>query len=287
MNNTNARINRTLMLLLLPFAMLILQACSTGSAPAPEETTLEKIAGVQSTLPEGKPGEVGQEYDFTFVYDSNAATSSSMNVFNVGNEVVFRWAWGDGTGDDAIVTVDADGFAYLEVKHAYSAGGLYGIVVTVEEPETSGGEPGAQLAKFDYVVQIGQLLETEQFVLQCDGSQHPQAPYRGERGVHHHVWDISNAPAGATIDMWFDTVGQPDKYAIEYPAGTIAHDTGWRGDHVHYESKPELYPGGLAGPRIGTVEEMITKVTGHDFLEMTIIGPDKGTVWYYTLTCNQ
>lgn len=274
-------LRKTLNWLLAGAAFLILQACGSGSAPV-DETPSEAPIGVESPIPEGEVGEAGVEYEFTFVYNEAAAQANSLHTQAAGDEVIFRWSWGDGNGDFAIVTVDADGNAEMTVEHTYNAEGPYGIVISVEEPESPSGEPGAQLAELNYVVQIGEVLEVEDLVLQCNGTESQRL--RGERGVHLHTWDISDAPAGATIDIWFDTVGQPDKYIMEYPEGTVVLDTGWRGN-PGYDGEP-AYPGGIQGGTVGTFEDVFTKESGQDELVMTIIGPEAGTVWHYTLTCN-
>lgn len=269
-------------------ALLILQACgSSGAAPeeAPEEPEPAAPIQVESNLPSDGVGEAGEEYSFTFVYNSNEAQANSVRAQAAGEKVVFRWSWGDGQGSHDVAIIDKDGYAYMEVAYTYNVEGPYAISVTVEE-RTGGGEPGAVLAEMSYIVQIGEVLETEYQILQCTGEETER--FRGERGVHHHEWDLSEVPTGATIDMWYDTVGQPDKYIIEYPSGWVVHDTGWRGDaHWGTGEKKKLYPGGIAGGRFGTVENLITKQAGQNTMEITIIGPDQGTVWYYTLTCHQ
>lgn len=240
---------------------------------------------MESTLPADGIGIPGEEYSFTFIYDSNIAQTGSMQTHAQGGDVVFRWSSGDGYGGKKAGVIDSDGYAYMELKHAYAKDGPYAITVTVEAPEIGKNEPGKQLAELSHIVQIGEALEVESFILQCDGNATEE--YKGERGVHHHVWDLSGIPTGATIDLWFNTIGQPDKYIVEYPVDIVAHDTGWRGSEFWYERKIYLYPGGLAGDEEDTVSGLITKSAEHDSMEMTIIGPDEGTRWYYTLTCNQ
>ena len=277
------KLRKSFLWLLAVAALLILQACGSPGA-TPEPPAPGEPVQMQSDLPANGIGVAGTPYTFTFVYDESQAQTSSMRTQAAGDEVLFRWSWGDGQGKSEAAIIDNNGRAHMEVTHTYTSNGPYAISVTVEEPEVSQGVPGKQLAKFSYIVQIGEALATENFVLQCDGD--PSKTLEGERGVHSHVWDLSGVPTGATIDMWFNTVGQPDKYVVEYPENTVAHDTGWRGSEGQYNSKVHLYPGGLAGPPVGTVEGMVTKLAGHNTLSMTIIGPDVGTVWYYNLTCN-
>ena len=94
------------------------------------------------------------------------------------------------------------------------------------------------------------------------------------------TWDISQLPAGCVFDFTFDTVGQPDKYIIEYPDGTIVVDTGWRGDSS-YEGD-SAYPGGIAGAGAGQIDAMFTKGSQEHF-KITVIGPDAGTAWDYSI----
>lgn len=95
-------------------------------------------------------------------------------------------------------------------------------------------------------------------------------------------WDIGTIPAGATFDIRFNAYSVPDKFIVEYPAGTVRLDTGWRGSSS-YEGNP-LYPGGIAGPGSGQVDDMFSRGTVNS-IKVTVIGPEQGTAWDYSLRC--
>lgn len=110
----------------------------------------------------------------------------------------------------------------------------------------------------------------------------------GGFGVTIDTWNIENIPAGATFDMQFDALNQPDKFVVEYPIGNEVHDTGWRG-HPFYDGSPE-FPGGVisapspASPGSGTALDMFEKGAQNTF-RVVVTGPQQGTIWFYDIRC--
>ena len=103
----------------------------------------------------------------------------------------------------------------------------------------------------------------------------------GGYGITTDSWDISTLPSGTEFDIYFDTYSIPDKIVIQYPSGTVVLDTGWRGSTSRY-NPPELYPGGIVGPGMGTMEGIFTK-THADSFTVIVYGPERGTVWEYSI----
>lgn len=253
-----------------------MQACGTGAgAPDPDPDPTEEPVTVDSTLPTGQPGEAGEEYSFTFVYNENLAEGSSLNTFASNDEVVFHWVFGDGTpAGEATVTVDANGIATYEVKHTYQSDGRYGLVLTVEDENKN------VLAQTDFIVEIGEVEEEHLTLDACDGSL--QFGGTGGYGVTIDRWNISVAPAGATFDIEYNTYSIPDKLRVEYPEGTTVLDTGWRGS-TSYDGNP-LYPGGIEGPGYNEEADVFTKASADEFV-VTVLGPGAGTAWDYYIRC--
>ena len=267
-------IRKTATWLLIPFALLILQACG-GSTSAPEPATEDPIT-VESSLPKDGPGVTGEEYSFTFVYDESQVSSNSLGTMAAGDDVIFSWTFGDGTqAGTATVTIDADGKAILEVKHTYTHDGRYGIVLSVEDEDNN------VLATTDFIVEIGDVDIADVTLLVCDGNW--QAGGAGGYGVTIDRWDISVAPAGSTFDLQFNAFSIPDKFIVEYAGLNKPFETGWRGDSA-YDGEP-LYPGGIDGPGIGEALGVFTKGAANEFI-VTIIGPGAGTAWGYDIRCN-
>lgn len=267
---------RFLTLLVLPAALLLLQACGSVDTPPPgngDPSPTEPVS-VDSTLPETGPGEVGVEYSFTFTYDENI-TRGAAGTAAIGDDVIFRWSFGDGSeGGEATVSVDSDGRASLTVKHTYDTEGRYGLVLTVEDEE------GTVLAKDDYIIEIGELESDELELSECDGNW--VAGGEGGYGVSIDRWDISAAPAGASFDFEYEAYFIPDKFVVEYD-GSIVLDTGWRGNDF-YEGEP-AFPGGIAGPGSEQVRNLFEKGPVDEFV-VTVIGPDRNTAWDYRIRCN-
>jgi hypothetical protein len=104
----------------------------------------------------------------------------------------------------------------------------------------------------------------------------------GGYGTTIDTWNISQIPVGAIFDIKYDAYSVPDKFVVEYPIGTLAHDTGWRGSAT-YAGNP-LYPGGIAGPGSGQQDGIFTRGAASSF-KVTIYGPDSGTLWQYSIRC--
>ena len=113
----------------------------------------------------------------------------------------------------------------------------------------------------------------------CDVWQVAQS---GGVGVTVDNWDISEIPPGATFDIRFEAFSIPDKFVIEYPSGTVQHDTGWRGSSS-YNNNPR-YPGGIAGPGSGQENDLFTKGS-YDMFRVVVTGVDNGTAWNYQVRC--
>ena len=64
----------------------------------------------------------------------------------------------------------------------------------------------------------------------------------GIQGIHPADYDISEAPVGSNIWFRFDAYGNPDKYIIEYPIGTIILDTAWVGNSNTVDLNPGDFP---------------------------------------------
>lgn len=258
-----------------PALLLILQACGrTDNMIPPADDEPEPVA-VKSTMPSDGPGEAGEEYTFTFVYDENEMSTSSLQPLATGDNVIFSWTWGDNSeGGQATVRVDSTGRAIYEVSHTYEDEGRFGLVLTVDD------EDGTELAKTDFIIEIGTVEEGREALETCDGSW-ISGGYGGY-GVSIDRWDISKLPSGAVVDFRYNAYSIPDKFVVEYPEGNVALDTGWRGSSS-YENDSR-YPGGISGEGRGEEAAVFRKSAASEFL-VTVIGPGPGTAWDYDVRC--
>ncbi|WP_041718055.1 hypothetical protein ACN2MM_12625 [Alkalilimnicola ehrlichii MLHE-1] len=208
-------------------------------------------------------GEVGVQYSFNL---------NAVRIPPDVDTVTFDWAFGDGNSGSTQVSVGADNTASTTISHAYGQEGAYGLVATLS------GEDG-QLADSSAVVTIGEVEERDEELDICNVWR---AADQGGQGVTVDNWDISEIPTGAVFDLRFDAYSIPDKYIVEYPAGAVVHDTGWRGAS-RYEGDP-LYPGGIAGPGRGQADAIFMKGAVDSF-KITVIGPQSGTAWRYDIRC--
>jgi hypothetical protein len=103
----------------------------------------------------------------------------------------------------------------------------------------------------------------------------------GGYGTTVDTWNITQIPAGALFDIKYDAYSVPDKFVVEYPIGTLAHDTGWRGSASY---AGPLYPGGIVGPGAGEALGIFTR-GGQASFKVTVYGPDAGTLWQYSIRC--
>jgi len=209
-------------------------------------------------------GVVGQSYSFTVTAD---------NIPSGVNQVTFSYNFGDGSasGTGSQAATVSNHSASITISHTYSSSSAYGLTVAVSDGSTT-------LATGYASVIIGQVNSGNDYDLTVLNSW--IAANSGGYGITIDTWDISQLPAGCVFDFKFDTVGQPDKYIIEYPDGTIVVDTGWRGDSF-YEGRP-AYPGGIAGDIDDELDAIFTKGSQQHF-KITIIGGEPGTVWYYSI----
>ncbi len=226
-----------------------------------------EIEGVALTIDPSliSGGEVDDTYTFTF---------NASGIPTDVTSVTFEWNFASGspnaTGQET-VSVSA-GLASVTVAHTYTRIGSFGLVVVLRD--------GAGiLAQATGSVTIGETTDREEELTACDVWKAAQS---GGYGLTVDVWDISTIPTGAIFDIRYDALSQPDKYVIEYPIGTLVHDTGWRGSSS-FDGQPE-YPGGVVGPGQGEALGIFTKGTVDDF-RVTVYGGEPGTIWYYDIRC--
>jgi hypothetical protein len=231
--------------------------------PCPSD---EPIVTTLSIDPPGlSGGAVHTEYCFTLTATGIPAGLST---------VTFAWNFGDGransTGSRSEAVTNRN--AGTVICHTYVSASAYGLVGAVNDG-------AGTLADASVVVVIGEVQEREEQLNICDVWKAAQS---GGYGATVDNWDISAIPSGATFDIRFDAYSIPDKFMVEYPAGSIVLNTGWRGDS-EYAGDP-LYPGGIAGPGQGEVLGVFTKAAINSF-KVTVIGPDPRTAWEYDIRC--
>jgi hypothetical protein len=141
---------------------------------------------------------------------------------------------------------------------------------------------------FDWPTQAPELIllilgdevdQRDQTLNACDVWSAAQS---GGFGTTIDNWDISAIPTGVVFDFQFNAFGIPDKFLVEYPTGTLRLDTGWRGSSS-YNGNP-LYPGGIAGPGAGEQLAIFNRGASNN-VKVTVIGPESGTVWNYSIRC--
>jgi len=242
---------------------LLLAAC--GRPPTPPPETQEGLF----ITPEAVTVQANEAVEFTF-----EARGLPTGV----STVVFEWNLGDGTatstGTQEVEVVGRK--ASHRITHTYLADGAYGVWVSVADPNDD-----ELFSSYSRAV-VGDVEDTErEYGLNVCNTW--QAAEQGGHGITVDTWDISAVPVGATFEMQFDALNQPDRYLIEYPLGTLVHDTGWRGSSF-YENNPQ-FPGGIAGPGQGSVQDVFTKGQSNTF-RVTTIGGEPGTLWDYDFRCN-
>lgn len=109
-----------------------------------------------------------------------------------------------------------------------------------------------------------------------------QVAQSGGVGVTVDSWNISQIPRGATFDIRFNTYSIPDKLVVEYPVGSVQHDTGWRGASS-YNNDPK-YPGGISGSGVGQESDLFTKRSQNAF-RVVVTGVENNTAWDYQVRC--
>lgn len=208
-------------------------------------------------------GEVNKPYIFSVL-----ATRLDPQL----SEVTFEWSFGTGeamSSGEANIPV-SDSTAFLTLNYTYSSKGSYGLVVAV----SSGGE---KLADRSVIVIIGEVIERKVDLTICNIWTVAQS---GGVGVTTDVWDIGIIPIGAVFDISFNAYSVPDKFTAEYPQGNMVLDTGWRGSTSYSH-----YPGGIAGPGWGQVHAFFQKTSISNTFNLTVFGPDPGTLWEYSIRC--
>ncbi len=242
---------------------MLIAACSKPAPTPPENRT-----GLFIT-PASVAVEANEQIQFTFDAEGLPAGLST---------VTFNWNFADGT-INATGSQDVDvvnNKASHAMTYSFVAEGAYGVFVSVQD------EADNEIFTGVAQVTVGDVtgLEREFDLSVCNAWE---AADQGSYGITVDYWDISTIPTGAVFDMQFNALSQPDRYLIEYPVGTLVHDTGWRGSSG-YENDPQ-FPGGIAGPGLGMVEGLFTKGAADEF-KITIIGGEPGTLWDYDIRCN-
>ncbi len=243
-------------------------ACGTGSFITLGSVTVTFSQDLLSIDPAGlSDGEAGTEYTFTF---------SASDIPAGVSQVIFNWSFGDGAGSTGSATESvSNGQASTTASYTYGQDGAYGLVVELRDASDD-----SLLDVQSVTVTIGAAIERDFDLDVCDVWV---AATQGGQGVTSDVWDISQIPVGATFDIEYNAFSIPDRYRIEDPTGSLALDTGWRGAS-QYEGDP-LYPGGIAGPGQGEEQDLFTKQAGQDEFRVTVIGPQSGTLWNYSIRC--
>lgn len=241
--------------------VLLIGACSSQQEGVPPEGNRPRLS-LTVTPAYLSDGELDTPYTFTL---------QAKGVLADVQYVTFTWNFAGGSTGSTDVLVE-NGTASLAVTQAYSEAGVYGLVAAVEG--------GGRTATTSAIISVGGATAERPAVLGACGEWVTMT--QGAYGVTIDRWDISALPKGAILDLKFDTVGIPDRIIVEYPDGTVAHDTGWRGDAKH--NGDPLYPGGVTGPKTGEVSSVFTKANQNLF-EVTVIGPDPRTLWNYKVRC--
>lgn len=160
--------------------------CSKGSSQVPDSPTNEPTDEI--TLYISQPGHSnglpGTSYAFEFEDDD---IPSSVT------EVLFTWAFGDGTTGSARATV-VDGRARINSTKSYSTDGAYGLVADVKNGN-------AVVTKKAVIVLIGQDRSRSSTLTSCDGWSAAQS---GGTVATTDNWDITAIPAGAVFDFDFE-----------------------------------------------------------------------------------
>jgi len=226
---------------------------------------------VVTTLSIDPPGLSGGAVDTAYCF-TLTATGIPVGL----STVTFAWNFGDGransTGSRSEAVTNRN--AGTVICHTYLSASAYGLVAAVNDGAST-------LADASVVVIIGAAQDREEELNICEVWKAAQS---GGYGATVDNWDISAIPSGATFDIRFNAYQIPDKFMVEYPAGNIVLNTGWRGDS-EYAGDP-LYPGGIAGPGQGEVLDIFTKA-GINSFKVTVIGPHPLTAWDYEIRCRQ
>jgi hypothetical protein len=198
-----------------------------------------------------------------------------MVVKDRTNQFDLEWNFGDGTAGQKGITAHRSPHTE-SLTHAYRNAGAYGALFQA----TFSSRKASQVVP----VYIELPKNENNYNLNiCDVWR---AANSGGYGVTEDLWDISviRPPSGqkAVFDISFNTYSIPDRIFVYYPPGNLVLDTGWRGD-PSYQGNP-LYPGGIAGPGRGQFDNIFEKGSVDQF-KVVVVGPDRGTLWTYSVRC--
>ena len=213
-------------------------------------------------------GSSGQTYTFTL-----NATGIPSGV----SSIKFEWNFGDGSGSatGSRTVAVTNSTASTTILHSYTTNSVYGMVATASAGGTTYGSATAS-------VTIGTPIVRPEVDL--DVLDVWKAANSGGAGLTTDRWDISMLPNNCQFDLRYDMQGIPDRVIVEYPEGTVRHDSGWRGN-ASYQGNP-MYPGGIAGDGYGEVFGMFRKGSS-DYIKVTVIGGQSGTVWGYKMRARE
>lgn len=213
-------------------------------------------------------GQIGKTYTFTV---------TAENLPLGAKTVTFDYSFGDGS-TNATGSKDANVSgrkASITISHSYRADNAYGLTVAVSD------DTGTLATGYASVL-IGTASAGTDYTLTLLDEW--IAADSGGYGITIDTWDISALPKGCKFDLEFDAYSVPDKYVIEYPDGTIVLDTGWRGDSSY--DGDSLYPGGVVGDGYGEKDNVFVKGS-QQYFKVTVIGPDPGTAWDYSIRAHK
>lgn len=218
---------------------------------------------MQVTPPEISNGRKDETYVFNIKVLHLTQQSANFSL---------SWNFGDGTTGSR--NVSASRSPHNEsISHAYSNPGAYGLTIQL----SAGTTRASQVVP----VYIEMPEQSNDYNLNICNVW--KAANSGGYGITRDNWDISVIPDGAVFDIAFDTYSIPDRIFVEYPVGTQVLDTGWRGSS-RYDGDPK-YPGGISGPGAGQFDNIFRKQPGQNTFRVTVVGPDPGTAWKYSIRC--
>lgn len=193
---------------------------------------------------------------------------------NEGDIATISWNFGTGlsSATGSFSKVISDRTIIHAITHTFPSAGMFGLIVTVQLN-------GFTVAEGSATVVVGKVQERFESLRRCDSWA---AARSGGNGVTVNIWDVSALSDGVIIDMDYDAYSLPDRFVIEYPAGNIVHNTGWRGA-PRYNDNPN-FPGGIVGSGKGEIIGLFTKVSFSAF-KVTVFGGGPGTAWRYSVRC--
>lgn len=221
-------------------------------------------------------GRVGESYSFTL---------RASEIPGDLTEVIFAWQFEGQAMDYARVPV-VDGAASHEAVRTYHSSGTFWLrgYVGRSTHATDASQYSALGSSIATISIESEAPDRDVELGSCDGWVETQS---GAHGVTVDHWDLSGVPVGAVIDFRYDTIRIPDSFTIEYPDGNIVHQTGWVGSSTYNRPRHrDLYPEGVVGGPRGTAEGIFTRLAGQDEFKVTVLGPDRNTLWSYEIRCH-